>query len=215
MQKNKAEEYSNPDKWVAICDLTLNNYANMMKRLTVRSQTANLLLIYYSFMLIVISITSKFFPKAINDTFSDYFSIILSILLLVFSLVIQNSRYSERIKSLETSINALKTIKRTINESNIPEKSEEYNRIVDNTEMRTDHDFFNTVRMMCKRHNVKWYWKVGYKENESKEVKKLKDYLSEINVPKEISNILFWLIRDFILTVIPIVVFGICFLHLE
>lgn len=154
------DEYYSAEKWKDICEVTLSNYANMKKRLNRRDSTSKFILIYYSIVLIVYTLTNKYFPDNYNSILGEYFSIILSIVLLAYSLINNNARYSERIRSLEESINGIKTIKRSLSTENLDQQKEKYNTIVDRTEMRKDVDFFNTVKSICKRNNIRWYLKI-------------------------------------------------------
>ncbi|GAU76042.1 SLATT domain-containing protein [Fusibacter sp. 3D3] len=210
--KKYVNEYSSLEKWKDICEVTLSNYANMKKRLTRRETTSNFVLIYYSIALIIFTLTNKYYPEIFNGRLSEYFSLILSVILLVYSLINKNARYSERIGKVEESMNAIKTIKRHLKSENLEEQIEIYNNIVDKTEMRSDVDFFNTIKSHCKRNDIKWYSfieKISVEEND-KEKKKIKGYLSEIDRFHEQTGIIFQEFCDFSLIIIPALVFVLC-----
>lgn len=154
----KIEKYD-LEKCRKICEITLTNYINMKKRLSLREKNSNFILIYYSAYIIIASLTPKYFENY-NTELNEYFNIVISLILLVFSLINGNARYGERIMKLENSINKLKTLKRKPNEELKSDgdgdcyKNETakfmniYNGVVDSTEMRSDRDFYLTAKKM-------------------------------------------------------------------
>ena len=113
------EQYTK-DKMYEIMDMTQCNQANMLKRLDRISKFSNFVLIYYSIVLIIYALTVIYFPKYYNSELSEYFSIIISIVILVFSIINGNSKYSERIKVTEATLNAIKSLKRELTDENLP-----------------------------------------------------------------------------------------------
>ena len=101
------EQYTK-DRMFNIMDMTQCNQANMLKRLARISKFSNFVLIYYSIVLIIYALTVIYFPKCYNGNLSGYFSIIISVVILVFSIINGNSKYSERIKMTESTMNAIK-----------------------------------------------------------------------------------------------------------
>ena len=95
-------------------DTTQVNYANMVKRLTLKKKFSNFMLIYYSIFLIIYSLTSKFYPQYFKVELSSYFGRIISIIVLVYSLINSSANYSERISSAGLVLNRVKDIKREL-----------------------------------------------------------------------------------------------------
>lgn len=159
------EQYTK-DRMFNIMDMTQCNQANMLKRLARISKFSNFVLIYYSIVLIIYALTVIYFPKCYNGNLSGYFSIIISVVILVFSIINGNSKYSERIKMTESTMNAIKSLKRELTDENLSAKTDEYNKLIDRMDYRAEVDFFNTLRQRCKEYNIRWYC---YKEDIEKE----------------------------------------------
>lgn len=211
MNRSIEDKKYNEDKWRSICEVTLNNYINIKKRLKRREVFSNNILIYYSIFLIICSLTSKFFSLHFNTTLGEYFGIVISVVLLAFSLINNNARYSERIRNMEKSINELKTLKRLSNSISVDEFMKIYDNIVDNSEMREDVDFFITVKHLCKQNNISCFTnpkKIILDNDES--LIKLKNYLCEINSKIEQGKIIIEYIWYLLLFLAPIVIFLIC-----
>ncbi|WP_096635835.1 SLATT domain-containing protein [Clostridium cochlearium] len=216
-------------KWKKIMDITQNNYANILKRLTRKSKVSNNVLISYSIFLIMCSLTSKYFPSRFNVNLAEYFNIVLSVIILVYSLINNNANYNIRIVNMEKSLNDIKDIKRKLNEESLEECIEKYNKITSQTERREDVDFFITVKNLCKKHNINWFTKREKKnkiysikeelscneeinKKNKREIEAINNYLCEINViHEEIKLILeyFWYL---ILILIPFIIFFSCIL---
>ena len=200
----------NKEKWLKICKTTLSNYINMEKRLSDSKKLSDFILVYYSIFLIINSLTSVYFDSY-NAKVCEYFGIILSIVMLAYSLINSNANYSRRIETVTAAINSLKRLKRDnlINE-NLDFFKEEYNRIVDNVEFRSDLDFFKTVKAQCKEHGVKWFLPFDTSCNQDRE--QLKNYLSEISPYFLQAKLCFlWCFKTLVL-IFPVAVFLICFI---
>lgn len=171
------------EKFREIIEMSLNNSINMKKRLSLNNKFADFTLVYYSFFLIFFSLIDIIFPKFFNDSWYTLLNISLSIILLIYSLENKNSRYVERIDKQEKTINLLKTLKRKeYRESELEDLKEEYNKIIDNTEMREDVDFHYTLKSLCKEKGV-YFWRKpnfdNYSEDKRKECERVKRYLAE------------------------------------
>lgn len=181
MEEEKQEKKYTLEKFREIIEMSLNNSINMKKRLSSNNKFADFTLVYYSFFLIFFSLIDIIFPQFFNDSWYILLNISLSIILLIYSLENKNSRYVERIDKQEKTINLLKTLKR--NESlPIEDLKEEYNKIIDNTEMREDVDFHYTLKSLCKEKGV-YFWRKPnfdtYSEDKRKECERVKRYLAE------------------------------------
>ncbi len=208
-------EYSEINKWITITELTISNYANMLKRLNSKASFSSFVLIYYSIFLIVTTLTQKYFPTFFNCTVGEYFGLIFSIIILVYSLINKNARYSERIQSLEFSLNRIKSIRRSFNSTDLLKQIKEYDEIVDNTEIRNDIDFFNTLKTKCRQNNVLWFMPLHMMKIEStnKELIKLKEYLSQINRFSLQLEITISKLMEMIIVLIPIFVWGFMYIN--
>lgn len=173
----------NKNKIYDIMDTTQSNYANMLKRLSLKKNFSNFIITYYSVALIIYSLTAEFFPEIFDEKLSSYFNIILSIVVLTYSLIITNANYAERIHSAEKVLNDVKAKKRELTEENVDIKRKEYDDIMSKAEYRTDIDFFRTLKQKCKKNNICWFfYKNGIeklKKEDEDEAKKLNGYLSE------------------------------------
>lgn len=196
-------------------DTTQSNYANMLKRLSLKKNFSNFIITYYSVALIIYSLTAEFFPEIFDEKLSSYFNIILSIVVLTYSLIITNANYAERIHSAEKVLNDVKAKKRELTEENVDIKRKEYDDIMSKAEYRTDIDFFRTLKQKCKKNNICWFfYKNGIeklKKEDEDEAKKLNGYLSE-NFPltQQLAIVLQYL-WGMIIVITPVVLFILCF----
>lgn len=188
---NKVYTY---EKIKGMLDNTISNSAATIKRLERRKNFSNFILIYYSLITIIYTLTLKFFDNS-NIKLSeysntlDYFGIIFSIIMLVYSVINSNRNYETRITKTKEIFDKLIDIKRTYECTEADNMKNEYDKIISNLEMRSDEDFFKTLRQKCRKLNVKWYYKPGiYKqillENDNKRKKQLEsvyDHLNEIS----------------------------------
>lgn len=197
-----------------IMNTTQNNYSNMLKRLQLKKSFSNFVVTYYSIALIVYSLTAEFFPSIFDVKLSSYFNIILSIVVLVYSLIITNAKYSERIQSAERVLNEVKSKKRELKtDENAMEKLKEYEIIMSKAEYRSELDFFHTLKQKCKKYDVRWY---NYKRDLEKvpdieERERLKEYLSENFPLNQQLIIVLQHIWEGIILIIPVVLFILCF----
>lgn len=205
----------NKNKIYDIMDTTQSNYANMLKRLSLKKNFSNFIITYYSVALIIYSLTAEFFPEIFDEKLSSYFNIILSIVVLTYSLIITNANYAERIHSAEKVLNDVKAKKRELTEENVDIKRKEYDDIMSKAEYRTDIDFFRTLKQKCKKNNICWFFcKNGIeklKKEDEDEAKKLNGYLSE-NFPltQQLAIVLQYL-WGMIIVITPVVLFILCF----
>ena len=201
-------------EWKNIMDMTQNNYANMLKRLTGRSKISNMILIYYSIFLIVATLTARYFNDIYDSYLSEYFNIIISIIILAYSLVINNANYSLRIYNLDKSLDELKNLKREIEERTLEEIREKYNEITGRTERRKDIDFFRTIRGQAKLYGLNVVTKKINRNkkcyNEEK-CKKIMKYLSELRIYRLYLQIIAELIWHTLLFISTNPIFLLCF----
>lgn len=213
-------QYDRQEKMFSIFEVAADTYSNMRNRLHWREKFANFVLVYYSLCLIVYAITTKYFPLHFSSDLSEYFSIILSVLILAYSLINNNARYSIRIMNVEKSMNSIKTLKRDLNVCNVELLRKEYNIIRENTEVREEVDFFRTVKQKCKKNDVNWY--IGTRairkryssddECKQKEIKKILDYLSDLNPIAIQIQIFSEFIWNTFVVIVPVAIFVTCFL---
>lgn len=206
-------DYKKAHSWKIICNVTLSNYTNMEKRLSFLKSFSNIMLIYYSIFLIINTITSKYF-SFYNAVLAEYLGLIISVTMLAFSVVNNYSNYAQRIEKITDSINKMKNIKRTINEDdfNPKEFSALYNEITDNTEVRSDSDFFLTIKQLCKDNNIPWMIKPSKINVKNEMGEKIKSYLSEINRINLTLKSIFKIFLECCLILLPIFAFVICIL---
>ena len=101
-------------KYYRIMDRTQSNYANQLKRLSLDERRSNFILIYYSIMLIICSLSVKFYPDFFDVTWISYSNIILSMIVLIFSIVNSKADYTNRIAKIQNALNTVKRLKREL-----------------------------------------------------------------------------------------------------
>lgn len=219
---SEVPDYHSPEKWFDIASMTLCNYSNMIARLQRRHKYSDFILVYYSIFIIVNGLTIKFFPAFYNGTLSSYLGLIFSIVMLAFSLVNSSARYSQRIDQLTNSINALKTLKREINPTRKDEFlnklssfTEQYYKITDYTELRSDMDFFRTIKQHCESNGYTWRAVLKKENLDKKECKPWAKYLLEVN-PYATSFKIFAIgFLELCLALLPIAAIVFCFIFPE
>ena len=189
------------EKQKRICDTTLKNCIHTKKRLINNDLFSKFILNYYSLFLIVLAITISYFKK--DGNLSNYFSIIISIILLIFSIINSNSKYEIRIEKLNDSIYKLKSLKRS--EKTSSSFWEKYDEIVDNTEMRTDTDFYYTVKELCAVEGITGLKFLFFFDSCIKD-KKLKEYRNSVSVLYHFFRNLILNILKFLLIIFPIII---------
>ena len=211
------------NKFYRIINNTQSNYANQLRRLTRNSKRSSYIIIYYSVSLIIYSLSIKFFPAIFNSNVTSFAGIVLSIVVLVYSIINGNSRYSERISSVQSGLNKMKSLKRALGkEGNFEEVKAEYENTVNNIEVREDIDFYYTVIQLCKQYGISRWTGKDLKEasflpkEDEKYINSAKNeirgYLTEIHPLKHFVLALLLEIWYVVLFVIPIIVFSFCIL---
>lgn len=142
-------KYSKEEYWV-IMDTTQSTYAHMLKRLTRRMNVSNWILIYYSTILIIYSLTSKYYGNFMNKDFIEYIGIIISVIMLAYSLINNNANYSNRIDKIQKSMTDIIKLKRELSSKNLEDIKERYELITSITEVRNELDFYLTAKSMNK-----------------------------------------------------------------
>lgn len=169
-----------------IMDITLLNYSNMLKRLKHNDIFSDFVLIYYSIVLIFLASLSMYYPDYINEKLCSFISLNMSVIVLAFSIINGSSNFKIRIKNVESSLNKIKNLKREISsnlghsiysdkdkENMLKEIINEYNSIVDSTEVRKDIDFCKSIKSM-------------QNSNDAEKIKNAKKQLTEVNMKAEI-----------------------------
>ena len=140
--------------------------------------------------------------------------------ILAFSIVNGNSKYSERIKATEETLNSIKALKRELTDENLEEKNKEYNKVIDGMEYRAEEDFFNTLKQRCKEYNIRWFLykkdiqraQDSVKPERVEQLKKLNNYLSENSPYIQQTKIICNSVLCAIIVIMPIVIFLVCIL---
>lgn len=211
------------NKFYRIINNTQSNYANQLRRLTKNAKRSSSIIVYYSICLIIYSLSIKYFPSLFNANVTSFAGIVLSIVVLVYSIINSNSRYSERISSVQKGLNKMKSLKRELGEKNtLDQVKKEYESTVNSIEVRDDVDFYLTVIQMCKQYGISpWTGKDLVKNNftpkeDEKYIKamksEIKGYLTEIAPTKHFFLLLFLDIWHVMLYLIPLIVFLLCIL---
>lgn len=206
----------NRNKYYRIIDVTQSNYANQLKRLSKAEKRSDFILVYYSLSLIIYSLSVQFYPSVFDATWLSYSSIVLSIVLLVFSIINSKAAYPQRVAAIQTALNKTKQLKRDVGNLpnlstrpclNSPESDpssscksclyqdscrkldtykNEYENIVNTTEIREDVDFYHTILQLSKKHGINPY--TGHERDnrthdsyERAVIRDLKGYISENN----------------------------------
>ena len=180
---NRAD-YDDQNEWKVICETTLSNLSNMQRRFKTRRYFSDFFLVYYSVFMIVNTITIFYFEDTYNGYLGGYFNLILSICLLAFSLISSNAHYPERLQKVEKAIHEVKTIKREFGTNGccLKDQKEIYYKAIDGIEIRSDIDFFRTIKQQCLANNAKWYKpETVCAISDGIYKRKISKYLSEIN----------------------------------
>ncbi|MGL5902924.1 MAG: SLATT domain-containing protein [Cetobacterium sp.] len=201
MKESQEAEYD-ISRFRDICSITLENYIYMKKRLEFKDNFSKFILTYYSIFLIILGITGNYF-KTFDKNLGDYVSILFSVVLLAYSLINSNAKYEVRIFNIEKSINLLKSLKRD-EVVTLDKFKEKYDNIVNNTEMRSDRDFYNTVRSIYRKKNegiAKFTFDLDVRD-ENKDIKK---YRSDLNVFYHLLFNLFERVLIVIIVIAPVI----------
>lgn len=201
MKESQEAEYD-ISRFRDICSITLENYIYMKKRLEFKDNFSKFILTYYSIFLIILGITGNYF-KTFDKNLGDYVSILFSVVLLAYSLINSNAKYEVRIFNIEKSINLLKSLKRD-EIVTLDKFKEKYDNIVNNTEMRSDRDFYNTVRSIYRKKNegiAKFTFDLDVRD-ENKDIKK---YRSDLNVFYHLLFNLFERVLIVIIVIAPVI----------
>ena len=201
-------------------EMTLTNYINMRNRLYRKQKFSEIILIYYSFMLILNSLTLKYFVY--NSDLPSYFGIALSILILTYSLINNASGYAIRVYKIDRAIVKLKKLRRDDSIDDLYRKKQYY-EIIDNNEMREDIDFFETLCQRCRKFGCYFVrCKILFQkcrkyrniENISQNIcahdKNLIRYIGEINPFLLFISSCMSIIKDIFLLLLPFLMFGLC-----
>lgn len=196
-----------------IMEYTQMNYNSMWKRLHRKAHFASFILVYYSIFLIIYSLTQIVFTNYYHEALSSYFNIIMSIVVLVYSLINSNARYDSRITAIKEALDAVKREKRTLSldMESFDEAKDIYDKIIEKTEYREDIDFFATVKLLCKKHNIRW-WTIKWKKTSttSSEQQHIIDYLNQMNPYYLQFRIICVFLGHAFLILVPIVIFVFC-----
>ena len=209
------------NKWYRIIDNAQSNYAYQLKRLSRNDQRANFILIYYSLSLVVYNLTVKYFPSLLNEDITSFFSIVLSIVVLIYSIVNSNSRYPMRVAAVQQGLNKMKSLKRKIKLAGEFDKvREEYEKVVNNIEIRDDIDFYYTVRHLCKEYGINHITGKDVKKDlaslpttrgDVDEIKsEIRGYISELNPLLQEMHIIEQTLWHILLYSAPVLIFLFC-----
>ena len=209
------------NKFYRIINNTQSNYANQLRRLTKNAKRSSSIIVYYSICLIIYSLSIKYFPALFNANVTSYAGVVLSIVVLVYSIINSNSRYPERISSVQKGLNKMKSLKRELGKNNtLDQVKDEYESTVNSIEVREDIDFYLTVVQLCKQYGISPWTGKDLAENnftpkeDEKYIKAMKSeirgYLTEIAPKKHFFLHLFLDIWHVILYLIPVIVFLLC-----
>ena len=122
---------------------------------------------------------------------------------MAYSLINSNATYEVRIFNIEKSINFLKSLKRD-EEITLDKFKEKYDIIVNNTEMRSDRDFYKTIKSLYRKKNEgvgKFIFNLDVKD-ENKDIRK---YRSDLNVFYHLFFNLFERILIILIVIAPVI----------
>lgn len=122
----------------------------------------------------------------------------------------------ERLHNVGEILKLVKAKKRELAEENYNTKKNEYKEVLRKAEIRTDVDFFRTLKQKCKELDIRWY---EYKEDISKKhetdnqdkLDKLNNYLSENASFTQQCKIICEYTLNVIIILFPLIIFLICF----
>ncbi len=139
----------------------------------------------------------------------------MSVVVLVYSLVNGNARYDRRISAIKEALDSVKREKRSLslNLVTVEEAQKRYERIIESTEYREDIDFFVTVKLLCKKHGIRW-WSPSHRKSNSAtlEQKRVIDYLNQLNPFFLQCRLVFEFMGYATLIIVPVGIFVLCIL---
>ena len=146
------------------------NLANQYKRLSKNDKRASSIVVYYSIVLIVYSLSVHFYPRWFDSTWINYCNIIISIIVLVYSIINSKADYANRASRAAESLKSVKALKRRLGmlrsmrdetqeaketwESAFKEIIDSYTALSSSVEVRDDLDFYYTIRSLCKKYGI-------------------------------------------------------------
>lgn len=178
------------------------NFANQYKRLSKNDKRASYIIVYYSIVLIIYSLSIHFYPDRFDNTWINYCNIIVSIIVLVYSIINSKADYANRASKISAALNTVKGLKRDVGrlKDQTQEKGgeelsaeflkikEEYDSLANSVEVRDDLDFYYTIRSLCKKYNTSAFnskkrkeTKNNLAEEQLEQFKELEGYIAENN----------------------------------
>lgn len=122
-------------------------YEKMIFRLNRESMQANRILICYSIMLIVYSLTDLVFKEAVNSRVLSYANILISVVMLAFSLQNKHANYQKRIEKIyyvKKQVDSMKIAPEAhLSDSDFEKK---YIEIISDVELETEEDKLRAIR---------------------------------------------------------------------
>lgn len=147
-------------------EMTAGNYAQLHDRLLFQKNITNFFLIYYSIIGIVTTLIMKYFN--FNDSVIsalEFSSIIISVILLTCSILIGFANYSHRIEKAIKALDFMKRCKKELiefseiglNIDDYKKRLDDYHKIVDEMELRTEIDFYKSCKLMGNNKLLKYF----------------------------------------------------------
>ena len=206
------------------------NYANQYKRLSKNDKRASYIIVYYSIVLIVYSLSVHFYPKRFDNTWINYCNIIISVIVLVYSIINSKADYANRASKISEALNKVKGLKREVghikerlNEPEINKESIEsefekikndYNALSSSVEVRDDLDFYYTILSLCKKYNTSAFRfkkrksdKNDLDSSQLEAFEELEGYIAENNPLRQRLHVTFLMVWHGVLYIAPILVF--------
>lgn len=158
------------DSIIRDIEFTSGNYAQMYKRLKTNDTASRFFVVYYSTVSIIYGLFPLFFEnKIVSPSILNFLMISLSIIVLIASLLISFAQYGERSKNVMTGLDQLKKLKKRLQYDDYVSKKkkcinyktiiEDYHKIVDNIELRSDLDYFRACKELNSRGKYTESWR--------------------------------------------------------
>lgn len=203
-------------------DIMCMHYSNLLKRINVRKKFSDFIMVYYSVVLIIYSISNISYEEYFDGKLLTYMSLIISILLLVYSLINSSENFSKRVRDAEYTERNLRKLKRELINSEVKDienYKNEFNKFMLISEKIEDIDIFRTLKQQAKLNGIDiWRCNKGaYGKNESNIDNNSDKYFDfwtikcNINIYLQLAKIFMEYFLYAVLVIAPIIIIIICY----
>lgn len=136
--------------------VTKSTYTNLARRLEQRKKFTDFILLYYSASLLILLITSKFFP-IFDEEISRYLSIVLLVVVVIYATINRYANYDSRMQSTYQLVSRIEIILQGVNATNHDLKRMEFVNLMENAGSVERIDSFRTMKTRCAERGLNWF----------------------------------------------------------